>query len=803
MQVVPSRQGRRANLRWAAGARIPCAAGEFTLTLGAAGPNLAHNGQRWSAGAISTGTSPGDNATALTRPTGPRKPGTAGLTSRECFGPLVIPRRVRRDGAEWWPEILGDTFMDMYHLGEVVNPGKSESADVDDGVARPQIRTLLVANRGEIARRIIRTAREMGIKTVAVYSDPDERAAHVAEADTAFRISGSSAEETYLRQAALIEIATRAEADSLHPGYGFLSENAGFARACSAAGLTFVGPSPEVIEAMGSKLRAKEIMRRADVPVLGSAEVSPEMDAEQLDATAARVGYPLIVKASAGGGGRGMRVVVNPSELAVAVSHAAAEARSAFGDASIFLEQYVDHPRHIEIQVFGDHHRNVVSLFERECSIQRRYQKIIEESPSVAVDDLLRRELCAAAVSAARALGYVGAGTVEFVLAPDGRFFFLEVNTRLQVEHPVTEMVTGLDLVRLQILVAQGQPLPEAALSATSRGHAVEARIYAEDPEADFAPATGQLVRFDLDSAGVRVDSGYRTGDIISPHYDAMLAKVISWAPTRAEATMKLCRALERSRIHGVPTNAGYLARILQDDAFQSGDTDTGFLASRSQLLLQGAADRRRRRQVVHGLAAAVADYSNRRSGVAALESLPPGWRLMPATSNLHLEDGGGDVAVSFRYDREGIALDIEGESLGALRILEAPPDVVVFELDGARHICDVLRTETGVFVHSALGSSDFAVRPTFPEPGAFVEKGTLCAPSPGVVVDVLVEIGEQVCAGQPLVVLEAMKMQQAMRAPTPGRVRAVQVRVGDQVEAGSALVLIDDEQAELARDAN
>lgn len=705
-------------------------------------------------------------------------------------------------GREPWP-CPDDTLLDMYHQDMASGLTEINGADVDDRTRRSVIRTLLIANRGEIARRVIRTAREMGIKTVAVYSDPDEHAAHVAEADTAFRIPGSSAEETYLRHKALIEIARRAEADSLHPGYGFLSENAEFARACSAAGLVFLGPSPDVIEAMGSKLRAKEIMREAGVPVLTSAEVSPEMDAERLNETAASVGYPLIVKASAGGGGRGMRVVANPGELAGAVSQAASEARNAFGDATIFLEHYVDHPRHIEIQVFGDHHGNVVSLFERECSIQRRYQKIIEESPSVAVDDALRRELCAAAVSAASALGYIGAGTVEFVLGPGGRFFFLEVNTRLQVEHPVTEMVTGLDLVRLQILVAQGQPLPAEALAPTSRGHAVEARVYAEDPAADFAPATGRLVRFDLDTAGVRVDSGYRTGDVISPHYDAMLAKVIAWAPTRAEATMKLCRALERSRIHGVRTNTDYLTRILQDEAFQSGHTDTGFLANRSPFLLQGATHRQRHRQVVHGLAAAVADRCSRRSGVAVLESLPPGWRLVPATSTLHLEEGGEDIIVAFRYDREGVELYIEGESLRPLRILDASADVVVFELDGARHSCDVLRTESGVFVHSALGTSDFVLMPTFPEPGAFVEKGTLVAPSPGVVVDVPIAVGEQVCAGQSLVVLEAMKMQQAMRAPTGGRVRAVQVRVGDQVEAGSALVLIDDEETEPARDAD
>src|SRR4051794_15149887 len=403
------------------------------------------------------------------------------------------------------------------------------------------IRSLLVANRGEIARRVFRTAREMGISTVAVYSDPDADARFVREADVAVRLPGASPGETYLRGDLVVEAALRAGADAVHPGYGFLSENAAFAQSVIDAGLTWVGPPPPAIEAMGSKLGAKEMMRAAGVPTLPWAtDVSGGAD----------VGFPLLVKASAGGGGRGMRIVRSAAELADAVEGAQREAGSAFGDATVFLERYVEAPRHVEIQVFADTHRNVVSLFERECSIQRRHQKIVEEAPSTAVDDALRQRMGDAAVAAARAVGYVGAGTVEFVLDATGEFAFLEMNTRLQVEHPVTELVTGLDLVRLQILVAMGQPLPPEALAPTMTGHAIEVRLYAEDATHDFLPVTGTLRAFDIDSRQVRVDTGVETGSVVSPYYDPMLAKVIAHAPTRDEAAGRLAGALRRARIH-------------------------------------------------------------------------------------------------------------------------------------------------------------------------------------------------------------------------------------------------------------
>ncbi len=390
----------------------------------------------------------------------------------------------------------------------------------------PAITKLLIANRGEIAARIIRSAHALGIATVAVYSDPDAAAPYVTLADEAVRLPGAAPADTYLRGDLVVAAAAAAGADAVHPGYGFLSENAGFARACADAGLTFVGPRPETIEAMGDKVRAKAIMAEADVPVLPSATVTDTTDLDQVSAAGAAVGFPLLVKAAFGGGGRGMRLVADPAELAEAVTSARREAASAFGDGTVFLERFVTDPRHVEVQIVGDAHGDVVHLFERECSIQRRYQKIVEECPSPAVDDDLRDALTAAAVAAGWAIGYTGAGTVEFVLDRDGGFYFLEMNTRLQVEHPVTEEVTGLDLVELQLRIAEGAPLPASARQARISGHAIEVRLYAEDVPAGFVPTTGTLHRFAFPPAlGIRVDTGFRDGSAVSPHYDAMLAR--------------------------------------------------------------------------------------------------------------------------------------------------------------------------------------------------------------------------------------------------------------------------------------
>ncbi|MGH3236026.1 MAG: acetyl-CoA carboxylase biotin carboxylase subunit, partial [Streptosporangiaceae bacterium] len=452
------------------------------------------------------------------------------------------------------------------------------------------IRKLLIANRGEIAARVIRTAHGLGIGTVAVFSDPDAGAPYVSLADEAVRLPGAAPADTYLRGDLVIAAATATGAGAVHPGYGFLSENAAFARACADAGLVFVGPAADTIAAMGDKVTAKTLMADAGVPVLPQMTVTDHADPAQ---AATRVGFPLLVKAAFGGGGRGMRLVAGPADLQAAVTSARREAASAFGDGAVFLERFVTDPRHVEVQILGDAAGAVVHLFERECSIQRRYQKIVEECPSPGVDACLRTALAAAAVTAGQAIGYAGAGAVEFVLDRDGSFWFLEMNTRLQVEHPVTEAVTGLDLVELQLRIAEGEPLPPQAHEARIQGHAIEVRLYAEDVAAGFVPTTGTLHRFAIPAVpGIRVDTGFRSGSVVSPHYDAMLAKVIAHGRTRADAARRLARALEKAEIHGVTTNRDLLVAILREPGFLAGATDTGYLTRHDPAALTASAPR-------------------------------------------------------------------------------------------------------------------------------------------------------------------------------------------------------------------
>jgi len=648
------------------------------------------------------------------------------------------------------------------------------------------ITKLLVANRGEIARRVFRTARAMGISTVAVHSDADADAPFVREADVAVRLPGSAPAETYLRADLLVDAAEAAGADAVHPGYGFLSENAAFAQAVVDAGLTWVGPPPSAIEAMGSKLGAKEMMRAAGVPTLPWAtDVSGAAD----------VGFPLLVKASAGGGGRGMRIVRTAAALNEAVEGAQREAGSAFGDSTVFLERYVEAPRHVEIQVFADTHGNVVSLFERECSIQRRHQKIVEESPSPAVDDTLRTRMGEAAVAAARAVGYVGAGTVEFVLDDEGEFAFLEMNTRLQVEHPVTELVTGLDLVRLQLLVADGHPLPPEALSPALSGAAIEVRLYAEDATRGFLPVTGTLRAFDIDDRRVRVDSGFESGSVVSPHYDPMLAKVIAHAPTRAEAAAVLAGALRRARIHGVTTNRDLLVRILGEEEFLAGGTDTAYLERHEPAELGAPlVDDGARR--VHALAAAMARQAHNRATARVLAALPSGWRNNPSQpQRVVLVDAAGSIEVTYLFGRNGsVAAQVDGADV-AVVLHAAGPSLVDLTVDAVRRRCVVVQRGDQLDVDSVSGSSEFAVEPRFPDLDAAHSAGSLVAPMPGVVVRVLVEPGAAVEAGQPLVVLEAMKMEHTVAAPVTGTVGEVRVQAGRQVEAGAVLVVMTEEE--------
>jgi len=652
------------------------------------------------------------------------------------------------------------------------------------------IRKVLVANRGEIARRVFRTCRAMGIATVAVHSDPDAHAPFVREADEAVPLGGAAPAESYLRIDALVEAARRTGADAVHPGYGFLSEDARFARAVLDAGLVFVGPPPPAIEAMGSKLAAKVMMAEAGVPVLATAEVRPGGDG--LEEAAERVGWPLLVKASAGGGGRGMRVVRHPEDLAEAVAGSAREAAAAFGDGTVFLEPWIEAPRHVEVQVMADRHGTVVSLFERECSIQRRHQKVVEEAPSPAVDPALRARLGEAAVAAARAVGYEGAGTVELLLMADGSFAFLEMNTRLQVEHPVTEGVTGLDLVRLQLLVAAGEPLPPEAVAPRLEGHAIEARLYAENPSGGYLPVTGTLARFAVPPGdGVRVDAGVEDGSVVGPHYDPMLAKVIAVAPTRAEAAARLAAALAGARLHGVTTNRDLLVGVLRSEEFLAGATDTAFLERHPPAELE-AARRTPAGERASAAAAALALAALARRDAVALPTLPSGWRNNPSGLQEAAFSGReGHLDVAYRFGRDGVELTVGGEGVDA-RVWSAAPEAVDLELDGVRRRFDVSVVDGVAHVDSPVGSFSLGVLERLPVPVPEVAAGSLVAPMPGTVVRVAADLGASVSAGEVLVVLEAMKMEHAVASPGDGRVAEVRVAVGQVVDTGAVLAVVE-----------
>jgi acetyl/propionyl-CoA carboxylase alpha subunit len=641
--------------------------------------------------------------------------------------------------------------------------------------------TVLVANRGEIARRVFRTCRAMGLSTVAVFSDPDADAPFVREADAAVRLPGSTPAETYLRGDLVLAAAQRAGADAIHPGYGFLSEDAAFARAVVAAGLTWIGPPPEAVEAMGSKLAAKELMAGAGVPCLPGGEVDPVTAAS----VAERIGYPVLVKASYGGGGRGMRIVRSEDELVEAVHGARREAESAFGNGTVFLERFVERPRHVEVQVMADQHGQVVALFERDCSLQRRHQKVVEEAPSPVVDAALRARLCEAAVLAAKAVGYVGAGTVEFVVSEDGEPAFLEMNTRLQVEHPVTELVTGLDLVRLQLLVAQGHPLPPEVHLAALEGHAVEARLYAEDVPAGYLPATGTVELFEVPD-GVRVDSGVETGSVVSPFYDAMLAKVIAHGATREEACAKLADALARTRVHGVTTNRDLLVRVLRSPEFLEGEVDTGYLDRVPPAEVGGPVLTDHR---VHAVAAALAGAAARRA--AAKDRLPSGWRTVPSQlQRTSYAAAPGELEVGYAFRRGGLVVAVDGEPLD-VRLITATPALVDLEVAGIRRRVQVHTVGDTAYVDSALGSSVLVEVPRFPLPGSGLAAGSLTAPMPGTVVRVNAQVGAAVTEGEVLVVLEAMKMEHSVRAPVDGTVESVLVEAGQQVVDGAVLAVV------------
>lgn len=658
-----------------------------------------------------------------------------------------------------------------------------------------RIEKLLVANRGEIARRVMRTCHELGIRTVAVFSEADRGAPFVREADEAIAIGGAAPADSYLRVDALLAAARRSGADALHPGYGFLSEDAGFAAACRDAGLVFVGPTPEVIAAMGSKLEAKRVAAGVGVPFLEARPAPSEISEEELRSRARALGLPLLVKASAGGGGRGMRLVRREEELISAVSAARREAARAFGDDTVFLEPWLDDARHVEVQILGDAYGRVVHLLERECSVQRRYQKIIEESPSPVVDAVLRERLTSAAVSLGSALGYRNAGTVEFLLGADGRFFLLEVNTRLQVEHPVTEMITGLDLVRLQILVAEGEPISEElARLREGSGHAIEARLCAEDPERELLPASGQITRFRVPAIpGLRVDGGIEDGFELSPFYDSLLAKLIAHAPSRDEAIRRLRAALARLELHGVRSNRDLLLGILDHPEFRAGSAHTGFLAAFSPVeLARSARDPAVDR--IHAVAAAFAAQAERRESARVLRTLPSGWRNVPSADPqiCYTTPVGRSLRVEYRLDRRGFTARVDGEAFGEILAERLADGTIVLEIDGHRRHYAVHRSEDRVWVDSSLGSSELHEEPRFPEVSTRGGTGSLLAPMPGRVVRVSARVGDRVAAGDELIVLEAMKMEHRIDAPQDGRVAVIEVTVGDFVAAGSRLAVLE-----------
>ncbi len=647
------------------------------------------------------------------------------------------------------------------------------------------ISKLLVANRGEIAVRIFRTASKMGISTVAVYSDPDRDAVFTRAADEAVSIGGASPAESYLRGEVIIEAAKAAGAGAIHPGYGFLSENADFARAVVEAGLTWVGPPPEAIDVMGSKLASKELVGRAGVPTLPSIDVTEGGAAE----AAAEIGYPVLIKASAGGGGKGMRIVHDPAGLDEAVAGAKREAGSAFGDDTVFLEKYLEAPRHIEIQVFADHNGRTTSLFERECSIQRRHQKIIEESPSPVIDDETRRRMGAAAVNAAEAVGYVGAGTVEF-LFKDGEFWFLEMNTRLQVEHPVTELVTGIDLVELQLLTAMGDELPPKTWEPHIDGHAIEARLYAEDPLNGYLPVTGTLVAFGVPDS-VRTDSGVESGSVVGVHYDPMLAKVIAHGPDRASAARLLSLALRRSVVAGMTTNRELLVGILEHPEFLSGAIDTHFLERHDPARLSSPFLSPEELHAAAIVAALDASLKNRQQA-KVLATIPSGWRNNPSSmQTVSFASPGTPEPIDVRYVSTGpntFAVEVGDELLDARFVQDSP---AIFELD--RRVTRPEISWTGDIAHVVTydGVAELHMLPRFAPSTVDIDPGSLQSPMPGKILDVLTFEGAEVDQGQALIIMEAMKMEHTLRSPTAGTVTAINVDVGDQVEGDAVLAIV------------
>ncbi len=640
------------------------------------------------------------------------------------------------------------------------------------------IRKLLIANRGEVARRVQRTAADLGISTIAVYTSEEADAPHVLDADRAVLLNSAGA-AAYLDIAGLIDVARRTGADAVHPGYGFLAENAEFARAVTEGGLLWVGPPAQAIATMGDKLQAKRIAREAGVPLLEPMEQGG-------------VRFPALVKAAAGGGGKGMRVVRTPEELETAIAAATREAERSFGDGTVFIEPYLERTRHVEIQVLGDSHGTLVHLFERECSIQRRHQKVVEEAPSTAVDETLRERMGEAALSLARAIGYRNAGTVEFLLDESGSFYFLEMNTRLQVEHPVTEEITGVDIVRQQLLDASGDRLDFRQDDLAIDGHAIEVRLNAEDPSNDFLPASGTVITWRPDEeVEVRFESGIADGTVVGTSFDPLLAKVIAHASTRSEAALRLARALEWTAIQGVHTNRDLLVSLLRDFEFLEGQTTTDFL-ERVALEPRRVLEKDERAAVLAAVTLCASEQA--RESARVLTTFPAGWRNseMPPQRRI-LSIGGEQTTVAYRRSRDGaVLIDVGTGEQPARMATDFEHHERTVEVGGHSYLVTIDRDGDSWWVHGVWG--DVEVEEISPFPTSEIEEvsGSLNAPMPGSVVSVEVSVGDEVTKGQTLVVLEAMKMEHPIGSPEDGVVREVKVAAGDQVERGALLVIVE-----------
>ncbi len=652
------------------------------------------------------------------------------------------------------------------------------------------IQSILIANRGEIASRIIRTCKKMGIRSVAVFSDADQQAPYVSEADIAVHIGESAPAASYLDMDKIIKVAKDNKADAIHPGFGFLAENAEFARKVIKADVVWIGPHPKAIDAMGSKSEAKLLMKKHDVPVIPGYEGKDQSEGTLLE-EAQKIGFPLLLKAVAGGGGKGMKIVHETAELKDAIASAKREAASAFGNDELIIEKYFSSSRHIEFQILGDKHKHAIHILERECSIQRRYQKIVEESPSPVLTNEMRNEMGIAAVNAAKALDYDNAGTVEFILTDENKFYFLEVNTRLQVEHPVTEEITGLDLVELQIQMAEGQKLSLKQEDIKANGYAIECRLYAEDPQNDFLPATGKILDwYTVDMPGVRYETGIKSGNEISIYYDPMIAKIIAHGKDRFEAIRKMRHVLSGLRCLGLTTNQQFLKDLMQHDLFIKGEYDTHFIKKHPDLITSN----NHQNGILHAcIATWLSRWVKREAKRNILKALASGWRSNFYKNQVEIYScQDEDIELGYRFMGNHFQLQI-GEKEHVVKLIESLGNEIAYELDGVRYLAFVCNEGNQFFIHNAeCGSKSIKLKDRFPEQEVEAVKGGYNAPMPAKVVKILVSPGQKVKSGEGLLIISSMKMENTIEADEDGQVEEVFVNEGDNIEAGMLMLKIE-----------